>query len=171
MATNIGTGPQDIPLNQFLGEMAFMDTPANKVFWAANFNVTGTDLTGAVPIVFDNVLYNIGGAYDGTTGYMTAPRSGLYFLSANIISGDVNQWLRYYWQVSVNGGANWSDVMATQSNYANSQSGDFEAANSSWVHYLNEGDILRLYLDASSGVSVYRAEARFARYTGCLLFG
>lgn len=25
MATNIGTGPQDIPLNQFLGEMAFMD--------------------------------------------------------------------------------------------------------------------------------------------------
>ena len=27
MATNIGTGPQDIPLNQFLGEMAFMDRP------------------------------------------------------------------------------------------------------------------------------------------------
>ena len=25
MATNIGTGPQDIPLNQFLGEMAFID--------------------------------------------------------------------------------------------------------------------------------------------------
>ena len=27
MPTNIGTGPQDIPLNQFLGEMAFMDKP------------------------------------------------------------------------------------------------------------------------------------------------
>ena len=27
MATNIGTRPQDIPLNQFLGEMAFMDRP------------------------------------------------------------------------------------------------------------------------------------------------
>ena len=27
MATNIGTGPQDIPLNQFLGEMAFQDKP------------------------------------------------------------------------------------------------------------------------------------------------
>ena len=25
MPTNIGTGPQDIPLNQFLGEMAYMD--------------------------------------------------------------------------------------------------------------------------------------------------
>ena len=66
MATNIGTGPQDIPLNQFLGEMAFMDTPANKVFWAANFNQTSTGLTGAQTIVFENVLYNIGGAYDGT---------------------------------------------------------------------------------------------------------
>lgn len=27
MAINIGTGPQDIPLNQFLGEMAYMDRP------------------------------------------------------------------------------------------------------------------------------------------------
>jgi len=27
MPTNIGTGPQDIPLNQFLGEMAFIDKP------------------------------------------------------------------------------------------------------------------------------------------------
>ena len=25
MSTKIGTRPQDIPLNQFLGEMAFMD--------------------------------------------------------------------------------------------------------------------------------------------------
>ena len=28
MATNIGTGPQDIPLNQFLGEQAFLDKPS-----------------------------------------------------------------------------------------------------------------------------------------------
>jgi len=171
MATNIGTGPQDIPLNQFLGEMAFMDTPANKVFWAANFNQTSTGLTGAQTIVFENVLYNIGGAYDGTTGYVTAPRSGLYFLSVNIISAGADQYLRYYWQVSVNGGANWSDVLATQSNYANSQSGDFEAANTTWVHYLNGGDVLRLYLDNNADVSVYRNEPRFARFTGCLLFG
>ena len=28
MATNIGTNPQDIPLNQYLGELAFLDYPA-----------------------------------------------------------------------------------------------------------------------------------------------
>ena len=33
MATNIGTGPQDIPLNQFLGEMAFMDNPFDFGTW------------------------------------------------------------------------------------------------------------------------------------------
>lgn len=32
MATNIGTGPQDIPLNQFLGQMAFQDTHATSFF-------------------------------------------------------------------------------------------------------------------------------------------
>ena len=31
MATNIGTEPQDIPLNQFLGEMAFMDGPLRQL--------------------------------------------------------------------------------------------------------------------------------------------
>ena len=33
MATNIGTGPQDIPLNQFLGEMAFMDSLYSQGTW------------------------------------------------------------------------------------------------------------------------------------------
>ena len=33
MATNIGTGPQDIPLNQFLGEMAFMDSIYSQGTW------------------------------------------------------------------------------------------------------------------------------------------
>ena len=33
MPTNIGTGPQDIPLNQFLGEMAFMDNQLEFGAW------------------------------------------------------------------------------------------------------------------------------------------
>jgi len=33
MATNIGTGPQDIPLNQFLGEMAFQDNQIEFGSW------------------------------------------------------------------------------------------------------------------------------------------
>ena len=47
MATNIGTGPQDIPLNQFLGEMAFMDNIYEQGTWLpqqANVSIT-TDQT------------------------------------------------------------------------------------------------------------------------------
>ena len=33
MATNIGRGPEDIPLNQYLGEMAFMDNIYEQGTW------------------------------------------------------------------------------------------------------------------------------------------
>ena len=42
MATNIGTGPQDIPLNQFLGEMAFQDKATTVV---AGSRVTNPNTT------------------------------------------------------------------------------------------------------------------------------
>ena len=49
MATNIGTGPQDIPLNQFLGEMAFMDRPPLETL--SSLDVSGnTVLTGKLTI-------------------------------------------------------------------------------------------------------------------------
>ena len=32
MATKIGTGPEDIPLNQFLGQLAFEDVHATNHF-------------------------------------------------------------------------------------------------------------------------------------------
>ena len=45
MATNIGTGPQDIPLNQFLGEMAFRDkaTTVNAGSRIVNPNTTAVE--------------------------------------------------------------------------------------------------------------------------------
>ena len=41
MATNIGTGPQDIPLNQFLGEMAFMDGTFSQGYYTPTFSFGG----------------------------------------------------------------------------------------------------------------------------------
>ena len=43
MATNIGTGPQDIPLNQFLGEMAFMDNFFSQGEYEPEFTTGGGD--------------------------------------------------------------------------------------------------------------------------------
>ena len=41
MATNIGTRPQDIPLNQFLGEMAYMDNLYEFGSWDPVINLLG----------------------------------------------------------------------------------------------------------------------------------
>ena len=46
MTTNIGTGPQDIPLNQFLGEMAFMDNILESGAWTPAF--AGTTVAGTM---------------------------------------------------------------------------------------------------------------------------
>lgn len=46
MATNIGTGPQDIPLNQFLGEMAFMDNILESGSWTPR--LAGTTTAGTM---------------------------------------------------------------------------------------------------------------------------
>ena len=79
MATNIGTGPQDIPLNQFLGEMAFVDRPPQRVAFqarnTANFNF------GANPQILPcpSVSVNIAGCYDTTTYKFTAPVDGVYY--------------------------------------------------------------------------------------------
>ena len=43
MATNIGTGPQDIPLNQFLGEMAFMDNFMSEGHYEPELTTSGGD--------------------------------------------------------------------------------------------------------------------------------
>jgi len=78
MATNIGTGPQDIPLNQFLGEMAFMDRPPQRVAFQAR-NTTNFNF-GASPQIIPcpSVSVNVAGCYDPTTYKFTAPVDGVY---------------------------------------------------------------------------------------------
>ncbi|XP_053373711.1 complement C1q and tumor necrosis factor-related protein 9A-like isoform X2 [Mercenaria mercenaria] len=38
------------------------------------------------PIIFDNIVTNIGQAYSGTTGVFTAPKDGVYYFVATILS-------------------------------------------------------------------------------------
>lgn len=43
MTTKIGTGPQDIPLNQYLGEMAFMDNLYSEGTYEPELTTSGGD--------------------------------------------------------------------------------------------------------------------------------
>ena len=84
MATNIGTGPQDIPLNQFLGEMAFMDV---KPIYGCKvgLNTAGNNtITNNVTLPFNNVIWQYGVEFNTSTYKFTAPVSGIYSISANV---------------------------------------------------------------------------------------
>jgi hypothetical protein len=89
MATNIGTGPQDIPLNQFLGEMAFMDRPPQRVAFDA-WSTTAFNY-GSNPQILpcNNSPININGCYDTTTYQFTAPSDGVYMFFC-LVSVDNN---------------------------------------------------------------------------------
>ena len=62
MATNIGTGPEDIPLNQFLGQLAFEDQHATSFF-----RVLASDpATGVVGECYFNSSDSSVKVYDGS---------------------------------------------------------------------------------------------------------
>tara|TARA_Y100000004_G_scaffold93993_1_gene105261 strand:+ start:1007 stop:1507 length:501 start_codon:yes stop_codon:yes gene_type:complete len=88
MATNIGTGPQDIPLNQFLGQMAFMDDVPVKPSFQAVKNSSAYNFTAntATVVAGWNPNHNDGGMLNATTGIVTIPFSGLYWFYFSAMS-------------------------------------------------------------------------------------
>ena len=87
MATNIGTGPQDIPLNQFLGQMAFMDDVPKKPSFQANKNNSNHNFTSNTRTIVAGWVerHDDGGMFNATTGVITIPVSGLYWFYCSVM--------------------------------------------------------------------------------------
>lgn len=51
-------------------------------------------------VMFQNILYAVGGGYDKTTGVFTVPRSGLYIIFCNIIADHQG---RFWAKLMING--------------------------------------------------------------------
>jgi len=106
MATNIGTNPQDIPLNQYLGEQAFLDYPAAKPCMLAHqINQDSTypgsqdNKISSIEIVqFGDVRYDNYGAYDKSTGEYTVPMKGVYMIhvAGNLGIDSPGSWIQIW---------------------------------------------------------------------------
>ena len=83
MATNIGTGPQDIPLNQFLGEQAFMDAKPKVACKVSLSTVGNHSLSSGDYFPFTRAIFEYGTQFDTLNYKFTAPYAGLYFISMN----------------------------------------------------------------------------------------
>lgn len=86
MATNIGTGPEDIPLNQHLGQMAYLDElPRTKCYVAVGANAGALSFSGSGTTAFTPwgssaayVYADIGGDWDIANKRFIAPQTGIY---------------------------------------------------------------------------------------------
>ena len=144
MTTKIGLGPQDIPINQFLGEMAFRDAKPKigcrvSLSTAGNHTLANNDF-----FPWTQVLWQQGVEFDTTNYQFTAPLPGIYFISANIYkngSGTPSTW-----QVV----KNTSTVILTS---RNNDGGDTTIVGSI-VDNLTVGDTLRVQC-ASAGFVAY----------------
>jgi len=176
MATNIGTGPQDIPLNQFLGEQAFLDKPSKVPAFVVQLNndsnqggQTNTISDNSSPgtiIIPQDVKYDNYGGYNTSTGEYTAPIGGLYYFTftSNIRTGTlsasttviVNQ---YY--------VNTTEYLRAYENYGNGQS---------WRHKtftalipLVAGDKVTFRSYNNGGTHYFDSDGKYTQFSGILV--
>ena len=135
MATNIGTGPQDIPLNQFLGEMAFMDRPPTHPFLEVRLSVDITNYDGRqlnnTEVIYNQVDIDTVGGYNNTNGKYTIPERGIYYCIGSVYS-NVNTFSQTWWLVN--------GIRANGCDWVVEPASQFVQGTS--IFYLNPGDTL-----------------------------
>ena len=160
MATNIGTGPQDIPLNQFLGQMAFMDDVPLKPSFQAVKNSTQHNFTAGVANIVAgwDKRHDDGGMLNETTGVVTIPFPGLYWfyfsaMNYRLDSGDYQISIRKNGTLWVNSNDLCDDATTT-----------FQQTTISTIIKCEAGDEIGFYGYNSSGTTSYIYQGS---YTHC----
>tara|TARA_Y100000022_G_C13102087_1_gene307273 strand:+ start:200 stop:706 length:507 start_codon:yes stop_codon:yes gene_type:complete len=153
MATNIGTGPQDIPLNQFLGQMAFMDDVPKKPSFQAVKNNSNHNFTANTRTIIGGWVENHddGGMFNATTGVITIPVAGLYWFYCTVMqerndNGD--------FQLSINKNNSTTPYVNTN-DLSDSGTTTFQQTHVSTIIKCEKGETLDFRVYNSSGTSSY----------------
>jgi len=168
MPTNIGTGPEDIPLNQHLGELAFQDKHATSFFRVLPSNPS----TGVVGECYFNTIDNTLKVYDGSNwigiggedGSANAPFTSianafaagvsnglLYFQNDNVNSGNAFQ-LRY----ASYGGRGWVETLW-------SSDSDKDTPWDNWLDTSLTRPVMQNYNNSSGGLNYSSGDSSFVK--------
>jgi hypothetical protein len=149
----LANGTSAIPMDFYTGGEVRMRisstglvTKPSQTYFYARGAVGGQDFSaGAGTILYPNVDYNIGSAYNGSTSTFTAPVAGVYVFSCQMFNRP-NTPLWVYWTINGTGSVS-CETQNTTSNFVNFYS--------TVTRYLNAGDTMRLVITGSGSYQVH----------------
>ena len=115
--------------------------------------------SGGSVMKFSNVLLNVGGSYDSTTGVFTAPVAGLYQFTAQLC---VNKGQNIYYEITKNG-----NTLHRSRIY---ESGSAQCCNAEAVEVLWKWDTVSVRATSGQTANIHKAKTViFNTFTGFLL--
>ncbi|XP_062606581.1 complement C1q and tumor necrosis factor-related protein 9-like [Saccostrea cucullata] len=102
--------------------------------------------TGGETVKFSNIIYQVGGGYNPTTGVFTAPKAGLYLIfCTNVAYNDESFWTK----IMINGSIKAGAMAYLESSTIHA----YQSASNLVVHQLQLGD--RVWIQVHSGSHLY----------------
>lgn len=131
---------------------------------AANATGDGTVFT----IIYDSVVSNVGSNYDNTTGVFTAPVTGFYYFSGNVILFNVGA--SHISGVLTFASTGATSIQPYEFNPANFRNGTQLQINGGFCGPLDAGDTVKVTIQVAGGTKTVTVGGAFnSQFSGCLL--
>ena len=131
----------------------------NVVAFRAYRNAALTATTGTPFVVFDTVQYNYGSGYNSSTGYFTAPVSGVYVFNAAIATDPSSTARTFYTPSGTAAG-----IYRTRSGDGKYQASSLWRQQGVWQVYMNAGETFGLGVYSETNNSIQGFETWFGGY-------
>ncbi|XP_062606561.1 multimerin-2-like [Saccostrea cucullata] len=118
---------------------------SNVAFTAGPSQARSTYTSGQT-VIFDRVVYQVGGGYNPTKGVFTAPKAGLYLIFCTVVANSDNS---FWTKIMINGSVKAGVMAYTTRSNANA----YHSGSNLVVHQLQVGD--RVWIEMHFGSTLY----------------